>query len=335
MPEYKVIGLLYTRACPLACAHCITESSPQAKERMRLREARDYLPAIAGFGAQLCFTGGEPFLHYKEIAELIREAKRLGLHVSLVTGAGWARTEATMRARLLTLVEAGLDGLCISWDRYHEAFAKADGAATLAKIAADLGVKVNVRAVVAAKGDMDAYHKTFDGLPVSPDGHEVIRLGRAMSLPEEHFSFEEEPPRGVCNTVFSPVVEPDGNVYVCCGPARFCRRPSPLLLGNAREEPLERILSRALEDPILEIIYNLGPYGLYHLLKSHAADMSAFTRRAKYTGICELCLDITDSPELVRALREILNGREASRLLAVSRLWRNAAFGAAQQPAPG
>ncbi len=247
LPEYKVIGLMYTRACPLTCAHCITESSPQVKERMRLSQARAYLPMIAGFGAQLCFTGGEPVLYYKEIAEVIREAKTLGLRVTLVTGAGWARTEAIMRSRVRVLADAGLDGLCISWDQYHEAFANADRPLTLAKIASDCGVRVSVRTVIPAKGDKDAHHRAFDGLPTVRDGHEVIRLGRATSLPETHFAFEEEPPRGICNTVFSPVAEPDGNVYVCCGPARFCRRPSPLLLGNAKKEPLDEILSRGLD----------------------------------------------------------------------------------------
>ncbi len=78
-------------------------------------------------------------------------------------------------------------------------------------------------------------------------------------------------------------------------------------------------------DPILEIIYNLGPYGLYHLLKSYSADMSAFRRRAEYTGICELY--ITDTPELVSALRKILEDRGAGRLLVASRLWRQKKFG--------
>lgn len=327
MPEYKVIGLMYTRACPLTCAHCITESSPHVKERMRLEHARAYLPVVAGFGAQLCFTGGEPILYYKEIAELIREAKTFGLHVTLVTGAGWARRESTMLSRIAVLADAGLDGMCISSDDYHETSAKSDRAISLAKIAMDAGIRVSVRTVTPAKGDTQAHHKIFEGLPVVRDGHEVIRLGRAASLPPPHFAFEDEPPRGICNTVFSPVVEPDGNVYICCGPARFCRAPSPLLLGNAREEPLDKILARGLEDPLLEIIYNLGPYGLYHLLKSHSAEIATFRPRPAYTGICELCLDITNEPRLVSALREILRDRGATRLLLASRLWREKNFG--------
>ncbi|PWB83014.1 MAG: radical SAM protein [Methylocystaceae bacterium] len=321
--KYKVIGLMYTRTCPLACEHCITESSPQVKERMGFQQARDYVRAIARFGSMLCFTGGEPFLYYREIAALIREAKSLGLKTSIVTGAGWVRGERRTRSRLAELIDAGLDDLCISWDQYHEAFSTPARAMMLAQIAVEAGLQVKVRSVISATRAKDEDHAIFAGLPVELQTNQIVQLGRAASLPASHFVFSDGPPKGSCGVVFSPIVEPDGGVYACCGPSHYNRKPSPLFLGDAAKEQLKDILARGLSDPILEIIHNLGPYGLYQLLKYHPIGRELFTARSAYTGICELCLDITGNPELVSVLRERFQERDVQRLLVISALWRN------------
>ncbi|MGD9657149.1 MAG: radical SAM/SPASM domain-containing protein [Methylocystis sp.] len=315
---------MYTRSCPLACAHCITESSPQVKERMRFQHARTYVQSIARFGSMLCFTGGEPFLYHREISELIAEAKSLGMETSVVTGAGWVRGEGRARSRIAAMVEAGLNDLCISWDQYHEAFSNRERAVMLARIAVDAGLNVKVRSVISATRSCEADHQAFAGLPVELQTNQLVQLGRAASLPESHFMLSDEPPKGVCSVVFSPVIEPDGSVYACCGPAHYGRKPSPLFLGNASAEPLADILERGLNDPILEIIYNLGPYGLYHLLMDHPVGRERLETRPTYTGICELCLDITGNPELVKVLRERLSGKDAQRLVLASALWRKA-----------
>ncbi|PWB83757.1 MAG: radical SAM protein [Methylocystaceae bacterium] len=321
--KYKVIGLMYTRTCPLACEHCITESSPQVKERMGFQQARDYVQTIARFSSALCFTGGEPFLYYREIAALIREAKTLGLETYIVSGAGWVREEARTRTRVKMLADMGLSGLHISWDQYHEKFAPQERAAMLALIAIETGLEVKIRSVVSPTWAKGENQTIFARLPVEVQETQIVQLGRAASLPASHFAFSDKPPKGSCGVVFSPVVEPDGCVYACCGPSHYGRKPSPLFLGDATTDSLEDILAQGLNDPILEIIHNLGPYGLYQLLKDHPIGQEQFKARSAYTGICELCLDITDNPELVSTLRERLLDRDAKRLLIVSALWRN------------
>ena len=58
MKPYDVVGVIYTQMCPMACKHCITESSPAAKGRMRLDQARAYFPAILRFQSHGLFHGG-------------------------------------------------------------------------------------------------------------------------------------------------------------------------------------------------------------------------------------------------------------------------------------
>ena len=320
--EYGIVGLMYTRTCPLACKHCITLSSPEIKERMRFDQAAAYIETIPAFSRQLCFTGGEPLLYYRDIVKLIRIAKASGLKVSLVTGAGWVRTEAQVRSRVETIATAGLSTLCISWDEYHEAYSSSDRPVLLARLAIEAGLDVTVRTVNPADAQPTDYHRQFAGLPIKLQQQGVIKLGRAASLPRSHFEFTSQLPGGACNVVYSPVIEPDGRVFACCGPSHFARDSSPLLLGNAKVEPLADILERGLKDPILEIIYNVGPIGLYQLIKDHPAGRENFKPRSAYTHFCELCLDITNNAKLITAIRERLGDRDAQRLVAISRLWR-------------
>ena len=103
----------------------------------------------------------------------------------------------------------------------------------------------------------------------------------------------------------------------------YSTESSPLVLGNAESEPLGDILARAIRDPILEVISLVGPYGLYHLVQHQCSDRNTYRARASYTGLCELCLEITNVPELVAIVRDRLCDHEAQALVAAARMWRN------------
>jgi MoaA/NifB/PqqE/SkfB family radical SAM enzyme len=321
MIRHQVIGLTYTRTCPLACRHCITESSPHAKGRMTVEQARRYIPAIARFTSLLSFTGGEALLYHRDILALTSEAKAAGLQVSVVTGAGWVKNEAMARSRLRALRAAGVGSLVVSWDGYHEEFAPRENALTVVRLACEIGLGVTLRTVIRRDGRYDEYHAPFAAFPIRFEVIMVGRLGSATGLPADHFLSHDAPPKGVCGIVTSPVIEPDGTVYACCGPGKFSSSTSPLRLGNAEEEPLEDILGRGCADPILEAISLIGPHGLATLLQGDAHVSPRFQPRPMYTGICELCLDINNSPPLVAALRRRLEEPDAQIMLAAARMW--------------
>lgn len=288
--------------------------------KMSLEQATAYIRVAARFSKQLCFTGGEPLLYPREILELTSLATGMGLHVSLVTGAGWVRDEATVERRVEELVDAGLHQLTISWDAYHEEFGMRRGAVSLAHAARRAGLRVAVRIVAPSGVDSSIYREAFGDLAIGFEETKLIRLGRAASLPPDHFSTQDSPPRGACLTVMSTLIHHDGKVFACCGPSDFSAAHSPLLLGDAGQEPLEAILTRAEQDPLLEVIALLGPYGLYRLLlKTELKD--AYQRKGDFTSICDLCLDLTNEPRFVQAIRKQLESPEAQILLTAARLW--------------
>ena len=286
---------------------------------MRFDQARSYLEEIPSYADSACFTGGEPLLYFREIVKLTELAKELGLRVSVVTGAGWVRSEEEARRRTSSLAQAGLDTLAISWDVYHEACSAPERAVVLARAAVDAGLAVTVRTVRAATAEGSQYRAAFGDLPIHFETGHLTGLGRAATLPGEHFIQQSHPMMGPCAVVLSPLIDYDGKVYACCGPSFYSGPHSPLMLGNAEHEPLGQILDRAARDPILETIALLGPYGLYLLLKeSESSDL--YTERATYTSICDLCLDLTNSSGIVSVLRARLADRDTTALATAAKL---------------
>ncbi len=325
MLNYRCIGLTYTLTCPLSCRDCINSSSPQAKGKMDPVLASHYIKIISRHSKAFCFTGGEPMLYYNEIRPLIREAADLGLSVSLVTGAGWVRTDKShiARERIFGLKEAGLQTLFISWDIYHEEFSPAENALLLMELAKEAGLPALARGVTPATNPKSQLEEKLVKIELY-ETVPVMRLGRAESLPEDHFTFTPDVPPGGCSVVLSPTVEPDGTVYACCGPSRGAHRSSPLILGNVLNESLDDILSRAAQDPILEALNKIGPYGLLQLIKDSPDLHGILPKRDRYTTMCEACLDMNDIPAVVTKLRERLCTKDVSALLMAAKLFQSA-----------
>lgn len=104
-----------TQACPLACRHCRAEAVAVAHpEELTFREGVGLLHQIAEFGdplPQLILTGGDP-LARGDLYELIDEARRLGIGVSITPAASPALT----RDVLARLQQHGVEGLGLSLD---------------------------------------------------------------------------------------------------------------------------------------------------------------------------------------------------------------------------
>jgi len=68
-----------------------------------------------GVNRGLHFTGGEPFLNFELLVEVVAIAHRLGIHSTFVeTNCYWCTDEQTALDKLSQLKQAGLDGMLIS-----------------------------------------------------------------------------------------------------------------------------------------------------------------------------------------------------------------------------
>ena len=82
------------------------------------------LKILAGDRAKIHLTGGEPFLYFETIEQILIEAKKqnFGPVDMIETNAFWATSEKIAREKISRLNELGINKLKISCDPFHQEY---------------------------------------------------------------------------------------------------------------------------------------------------------------------------------------------------------------------
>src|ERR1022692_4561989 len=159
-----------TQACPLACRHCRASAVPEPHpNELTFEEGVQFLRQIPGFGdpmPQLILTGGDP-LARKDLYQLIDEAHKLGIGVSITPAASQALT----RDILVRVQEHRVEGLGLSLDgstaERHDSIRGVPGTfdRTLQAMRwaqeLEMPVQVNTLAAAETAGDMHAIYEVL------------------------------------------------------------------------------------------------------------------------------------------------------------------------------
>lgn len=253
------------------------------------------LVRIAGENARVHITGGEPFLYFDRLAEILEQAARLGLTPldSLETNAAFWKSDDDLKHQLRFLDTCGLDRLKISWDAFHAEFIAAEKVRRFVEIA---------REVLGAERVLIRWEKHLSDPTISrkpdPDLAQSILLeamrsdscrltGRAAE--ELAPLIARQPADAFCGKCCKKAllgskgvhVDPYGNV--------FNGQCSGMVLGNVNRTPLD-ILWRRFEPDKADFwttLYRHGPFGLLE-----KAQHEGFNPRDQYASKCHLCTDI-------------------------------------------
>ena len=302
---YATLGLSLTHTCPFSCAHCIVNCGPAVEDEMSTAEAFHYIGSLDKEIGHISFTGGEPFLNLPRLEKVIKEAKRLGYAVSVMTCGFWAGTPKRTHRILQRLQDLGLDMMGVSLDRFHLEFVGEDRCVNICQACASLNLPVSVRVLIPPEDHYGQHVREMlrDTKALIYVNH-FVRCGRARSLPVHFFRTSKKPFAHVCETIKAVNVSPGGNVYACCGPMQDMHPTNPLVLGNALTDKLSDILRKGLSNPFMKVINTRGPVGLFQDLQEQGYANLVKNRRF-YTDACQLCLDICNSAPLVRILETI------------------------------
>ncbi|HUF88399.1 MAG TPA: radical SAM protein [Gemmatimonadota bacterium] len=302
----SALAIMLTRRCNMACAHCSVESGPKAGGRGPSLD--DLLASVgeaaaAGVGSVIV-TGGEPMLRERATLAVVRECRRLGVTTRIATNGFWGRTRERARRTLGALLEAGLSGLTVSYDRFHADFQGPEPVVHIAEAAAALGFRFDVNVTrLADDAEIESLVAPFAELPsVRLRFYDVQPVGAARSLPGADLRAEVD---GFCSACGIPALTDDGRLTACNGPSYFSPADSPLSVGSLAEAPLGELLARHRADPVLDTIRTDGPTGLRDALLK-LPGFESFPFRDRYAGMCELCHHVTSSPAAVAVLRTAL-----------------------------
>jgi hypothetical protein len=295
--------LTLTRRCPLACAHCSTNSMLSSEQHPALPFER----LVDSFTLRdhpelVLFTGGEPLLRPGLVTALAQRSHEVGTASAMITGGYFARESARVSAALWRALTS-VDHVIFSLDVFHER--QVSRRAVFAVVGRLLAAGQAVSFQLVGTGADDPYlrevtadlrHTFRDAVPAL-----VVRLGemgRARNLrlgqaPRCPVRQSADP----CTMAAWPVVAFDGTIVACCnqdvvdGPA-----PEHLRLGHASTLSWAELADRVRGDALLRALRVVGPQYLT------AASADAPTSPG---GYCASCHQLPARPAALAAARQM------------------------------
>ena len=299
------IGIIMTYRCTSACKHCLYNCGPGWNDWMDPQTVTDALAATKHWSHpyKVHLTGGEPFHNLPLLKHAIREANRLGIHHYVETDAYWCASKEKGVKLFTELKDDGLEQILISCSPFHaetippsHTYAAIEAAI---EVLGPQGVQVYlphcikqlqlfdptkttpITEYVETFGLRTAGEMLWDGYYIIPAGRSGYKLGfLTKRWPAQHFKGDN------CHheILFAHHSHLDlyGN-YI----SWFC---GGLTIGSWRRLPeLMEEFRRARYPPLIEILINQGPFGLYEMA---SLDWGYVEETAGYAGKCHLCVDV-------------------------------------------
>lgn len=308
MVETQGISLILTKKCNALCRHCGFNSGPGNSETMTKEEAKYYIGSARNLASlkMVSFTGGEPFLYYPLVYEIMSFARGLGLASEIVSNSYWASSYAEAYDRLGELREMGLVNYVTSLDDFHIEFIQMDSIHNAINAAYDLGLKVTVKtleyesAVIKSKDIATLLNITpndrfvLQGLtPVHEGRAKGIAGFKTDNLNSTNINF-----LGGCDKIIKfPAVEPTGNLFPCCGFGNGAR-----LAGNGLSEDFYELLVRMQNNLLFNLLATAGPLEIYRRVKERMPQL----QEPIFSNPCEMCNYLYGSEEVGGAVYQVM-----------------------------
>ena len=300
-PKFKIwrnAGLLLTYKCSAKCEFCYYNCSPVLNGLMPVEmaiNAWQSLKELAGVTAKIHITGGEPFLYWEHLVEILKQAKKnnLGPVDMIETNGSWATSGNIIRDRLKILDELGINKLKISCDPFHQEYIDIEPVRRLAQIAKEaLGeTKVLVRWEKYLENPLEMkniteeqknknYIEAFKDYPCRFTGKATGKLADLAAK----FTIEKIL-KSDCSKAFLDSkgvhIDPYGNIFsgTCSG----------IIIANLTKKTLAEIWQdwHPQNDEIINRLFESGPAGLLD-----EAVKLGYKPLDLYAGKCHLCTSI-------------------------------------------
>jgi pyruvate-formate lyase-activating enzyme len=318
------VGLVMTGQCPIGCRHCLASSTMQVLDLPALETHLAWIAQVSRVDRCKSFsiTGGEPFLYFQRLLQIVDGCRTQGLRATVVTSAHWATGGEIAADKLKQLAHAGLTGITVSTDEYHQEIVPLANVSRVLYAAKECGISPRValtyvpreRSAAQVKRDLrrELGQHALEGVQVEAGG--IVKLGRAYDLVFPGTRPAEQP-KLVCNAL-GPVIQPDGTVASCC------RAPlpstSPLIIGDLNAEDFQPIYQRFMSHSIIPFIQTWGLLEmLERLIDEGLATGLGGYRDAREEEICELCQAILSEPAHVAFFAEQFHVPEVRKRLGI------------------
>lgn len=296
-----VASLLFTYRCTIACKHCLFNCSPSKPSiHTSLPDAMEYLHQLQATDRVIHIAGGEAMIFYSQMLEICRTAAKEGVAPHFIeTNASFATSNQVTRDRLLELRDAGVLGLLISADPYHQQFVPPANYHRCFRTAVEVFGRWNVAGAdlsIAQLNELRGISADEEKLADYTLAHPSMLVGRAGDVLSAYFQdrsvddlldpmWHGGQGRIDCRQEFDPEtmweihIDPYGNIQTCCG----------IIVGNAKETPLPELMASGFlgRSRVVDAVHSGGPRALLELAVS-----LGYQARPGYSQKCGLCWEV-------------------------------------------
>jgi len=313
IPEPFSGGIILSYKCTSECKHCMYACSPRWKAEWISRDdAEKVLTQLSemfkkryplgfnrvGVNLGLHFTGGEPFLNFNLLLDLVKLAEKLGIQSTFVeTNCFWCVDDEATEEKLRKLKEAGLKGILASVNPFileHVPFERTERAIRISKKIFGGNVMVyqeffrhqlerlNIKGTLPFREYLQkAGVHSLSYIELIPMGRACYRLGYLYKKRPPHEFFSES-----CKAELTRPwhVHIDNHCNYITG---YC---AGISLGDARE--LDSICQGIELDDLPIIARLVSQRGIEKLYRFGVEEFSYRELEEGYISKCHLCLDI-------------------------------------------
>ncbi len=246
----------------------------------------------------LHITGGEPFLFQGNLREIIEAGKEYGVsNIGTATNTFWAVSREVAVDTLSVMKKAGMTGLCVSADYFHQAhipLERVRNALHATKYLNLNGHSYVTRCFIGSR-ETECLENRETGVIIDeiedcgiPVAEVPLRqLGRGARYESSNECQLEGPCEELCICLGETGPRAPQMVYVdACGLVQICYG---LTIGTLEKRSLRGILTGydSSQDVVIDTIARIGPAGLLPL-----AERSGYQRKQSYVNKCHLCYDV-------------------------------------------
>lgn len=315
----KILSLLTTYYCTAACKNCCFECNQHRKGRMSFQQMASYInECISTFPTIkiVVFSGGECFSLKEELYKIISFAHEKQLLTRVVTNGYWAESYEKAFDILKKLKELGLDELNLSTGDDHQKWIPFNNIINAIKASVELeltclvNIETNPNSIFTEKDfrNNDCLKDYIQNKKISFSSgiwipfNEEDKIKRDMNYRKlsEHRILNPPILSHGCNSLFESIpIDPEGNVYACCGLA--CTKIEFLNIGNINQQDIREIYSKQFDDFLKIWSYVDGPKFILNKIAEKTSERNMINADMHN---CEACLLLFNDYKKIEYIRK-------------------------------
>jgi len=247
--------------------------------------------ARAGVGG-ISFSAGEPFMYFKEIAELVKLCGQLGIYTRIVTNSFWAKTAESSDSLVSELKENGLCQLRLSYSKWHQKNVSRNNVLNAAQSCQKFGLNYFISFITDFSREDDPYEQFLRDHDLTFFPEPVIYAGRAAAFKQRNILTDYQ--ANCCD--MNPYLTPDLDMYACCDAGSHFSKTRFFYLGNLNDHTIEQLFTKNETHQLYGLIRTMGITNIASFAGYKAREIITHTK-------CELCEKLFNSPQMLTTLQ--------------------------------